>query len=194
MRWKRVTRAVVYPTFLVAPAPQPKQNQHFPFFFFFFHSLLSLRPNRRRGSPTVLSRSHAGWKPAKLSRFPTPFPAASPAAPSPQQHPGERGPWGEAMGQCHGARARGERVGTGCLLLAHVNWCCCEWSRRTAADLPPRSRGLRLYRALETSPRTASERRDDGAPAIAPVVFALLSSCGAFQGTWKTNWKPSPAR
>lgn len=34
VRCKRVTRAVVYPTFLVAPAPQPKQNQHFPFFFF----------------------------------------------------------------------------------------------------------------------------------------------------------------
>lgn len=144
MRWKRVTRAVVYPTFLVAPAPQPKQNQHFPFFFF-FNSLLSLRPNRRRGSPTGLSQAHAGWKPASLSLFPTPFPAASPAAPSLQQHPGEQGAQSNAMGRCRGARARSDHIGTDCLPLAHVNQRCSERSWRRAADLRQRGAEASIF-------------------------------------------------
>lgn len=97
VRCKRVTRAVVYPTFLVAPAPQPKQNQHFPFFFFF---PLSLRPNRRAvggGTPPALSPSPAGWEPAQLCWLPTPFPAACAAAPG---APRARTPTAEAGGGC----------------------------------------------------------------------------------------------
>lgn len=115
------------------------------FSLFFFNSLLSLRPNRRRGSPTGLSQAHAGWKPASLSLFPTPFPAASPAAPSLQQHPGEQGAQSNAMGRCRGARARSDHIGTDCLPLAHVNQRCSERSWRRAADLRQRGAEASIF-------------------------------------------------
>lgn len=199
MRCKRVTRAVVYPTFLVAPAPQPKQNQHFPFFFFFSPSL---RPNRRgEGTPTALSPSPAGWEPAQLCWLPTPFPAActaAPGAPPPPQHPAPGG-----AGRCHRASTQpGQDADRGGRLrLLRATQPHGERSRRNT-DSP---RALPTLRRELGPPCVCTEpwkfpensqREERHHPSVAPsVTFSSPGGHGgsrtAFRGT---NWNPSPAR
>lgn len=140
VRCKRVTRAVVYPTFLVAPAPQPKQNQHFPFFFFF---PLSLRPNRRAvggGAPPQHSArvllagnqlSSAGSRHRSQLRAPQP-----PAPPGPGRRPRRQA----AAAASHAAPRREEQEEHADSPLRQElgPLCACVWgpgnSQRTASE------------------------------------------------------------